>query len=118
MLKNLLLVLTGIVLGLTLINLCFAEKLTITTYYPSPYGVYKKLLATSLGLGDTNGDGNIDSSDVPTTQGQLHAQDLIRSNTGFQASGTNGITAINKAVQVGCTITVKGGLITGGSCFN
>lgn len=43
------------------------ESLTITTYYPSPYGSYNQLQTNSLGVGDVNGDGTLNSSDVPPT---------------------------------------------------
>ena len=46
----------------------FAEKaLTITTYYPSPYGVYNQLLTNYFGVGNNDGDVGLDSGDVPPT---------------------------------------------------
>ena len=50
------------------------EKLTITTYYPSPTGVYNKLLTETLGVGDTDGSGTLNFQDAPdpaTQRGQL-----------------------------------------------
>lgn len=47
------------------------ESMTITTYYPSPFGSYNQLQASSLGIGDNDTDGNIDSDDVPTTAGDV-----------------------------------------------
>ena len=41
------------------------EKITITTYYPSPYGSYNQLQTNTLGVGDNNGDNNFTSADVP-----------------------------------------------------
>jgi hypothetical protein len=41
------------------------ENITITTYYPAPFGVYQQLVTTTLGVGDTNGDGIIDDRDAP-----------------------------------------------------
>ena len=36
-------------------TLAFAEELTITTYYPSPYGSYNQLyVADKLGIGTTS----------------------------------------------------------------
>jgi hypothetical protein len=49
----------------------FAEEITITTYYPSPYGSYNYLQTDKLGVGDNNGDGSFSSSDVPTTSGNV-----------------------------------------------
>jgi hypothetical protein len=41
------------------------ETLTITTYYPAPFGVYQRLVTQTLGVGDTNASGGIDASDAP-----------------------------------------------------
>ena len=49
----------------------FAEEITITTYYPSPYGSYNYLQTDKLGVGDNSGDGSFTSSDVPTTSGHV-----------------------------------------------
>ncbi|MDD5465344.1 MAG: hypothetical protein PHP73_03270, partial [Candidatus Omnitrophica bacterium] len=42
-----------------------AEEITITTYYPSPYGLYNQLQTSTLGVGDNNGNSVLDSGDVP-----------------------------------------------------
>lgn len=55
------------------------ESITITTYYPSPYGIYNQMQANSLGIGDNNKDGNLDNGDVPTTAGDV----WIRGNVGI-----------------------------------
>jgi hypothetical protein len=41
------------------------ETITITTYYPSPYGVYNKLQTNMLAVGDMDGDGELTSQDLP-----------------------------------------------------
>ena len=41
------------------------ERLTITTYYPSPTGVYQRLQTQTLGVGDTNNSGGLDVNDAP-----------------------------------------------------
>jgi hypothetical protein len=51
--------------------LVLAEEITITTYYPSPYGSYNYLQTDKLGVGDNNGDGAWSSADVPTTTGDV-----------------------------------------------
>lgn len=52
---------------------CFAqEQLTITTYYPSPYGSYNELQTNKLAVGDTNGDNKLTSADQPPENGQLY----------------------------------------------
>jgi hypothetical protein len=47
------------------------EEFVITTYYPSPHGVYNELQANKLAVGDTNRDGKLDASDQPPEEGQL-----------------------------------------------
>ncbi len=68
-----------------LFNLCFAaeESITITTYYPSPYGSYNSLQTDKLGVGDNNGDGNFTSADVPTTTGDV----WIKGKVGIGTTG-------------------------------
>jgi len=41
------------------------ETLTLTTYYPAPFGIYQRLVTNALGVGDTNTSGGIDSGDAP-----------------------------------------------------
>ncbi len=56
---------TGIILFFG-VSLCLAqEQVTITTYYPSPYGVYNQMVTKTLGVGDTDGDSDIDANDAP-----------------------------------------------------
>jgi len=59
------------VLGESVMTMCRAEDITITTYYPSPYGSYNQLQANSLGVGDNNNSGSLDSGDVPATAGDV-----------------------------------------------
>jgi len=69
--------------GMTLffgVCFCYAQdQITVTTYYPSPYGVYNSLLADKLGIGDNDNDGNLTSADVPTASGDV----WIRGNVGI-----------------------------------
>ncbi|MDD4940826.1 MAG: hypothetical protein PHE65_02870 [Candidatus Omnitrophica bacterium] len=56
------------------------EKLTITTYYPSPTGIYNRLVAKTLGIGDVNGDGSININDAPdpeTKPGQVYINGTV-----------------------------------------
>ena len=41
------------------------ETITLTTYYPSPFGVYSQLATDTLGVGDNNSSGGIDANDAP-----------------------------------------------------
>lgn len=47
------------------------ETLTITTYYPSPYGSYNELQTNKLAVGDTNGDSQMTSADLPSRNGDI-----------------------------------------------
>ncbi|MEA3560247.1 MAG: hypothetical protein U9R31_00550 [Candidatus Omnitrophota bacterium] len=47
---------TLILIGLVVMIICkdgFAEDVTITTYYPAPFGVYEELRARKIGIGTT-----------------------------------------------------------------
>ena len=64
----------GIVVLFTLPIYAFAqerETLTLSTYYPAPYGVYDRLITNTLGVGDTNDDTKLNSSDGPANQGDV-----------------------------------------------
>lgn len=66
---------SALLLFICMVSLVFAEqpseKLTITTYYPSPTGIYNKLQSRRFSVGDTNDDGNINANDLPEYDGQL-----------------------------------------------
>ncbi len=47
------------------------QQITITTYYPSPVGIYKELMTRKLSVGDANKDGNINSLDLPNLEGSI-----------------------------------------------
>lgn len=63
--------------------LSFAEDITITTYYPSPYGSYRDVRAQHMGIGDTYSDpsqyywtdggtpGNVDDSTSLIVEGNV-----------------------------------------------
>lgn len=65
----------SLILGLLLciFSLYYAyaeEAITITTYYPSPYGSYNELaVASRQAIGDLNGDGKVDSADMAADVG-------------------------------------------------
>jgi len=58
-------------------TLVFAEDITITTYYPSPYGSYNALQVDRLGVGDNNNNGVPDAGDVPATTGYVWIKGLV-----------------------------------------
>ena len=119
----------------------FAEEITITTYYPSPYGAYNQLVTNSLGVGDNNVSGGLDSGDAPnplTNSGDVwiagnlgignggvsptEALDVTGTvkATGFQAGAAPGISRGMTVRDAGglsdCTITVTNGIITASTC--
>ncbi|MDD2702499.1 MAG: hypothetical protein PHC33_00615 [Candidatus Omnitrophica bacterium] len=53
------------------INLFAEESITITTYYPSPYGVYNQLQTNRLAVGDTDGNDTLDDADQPNRDGDI-----------------------------------------------
>jgi len=62
---------------LLLPSIVSAEEMTITTYYPSPNGAYDALNVKRLSVGDTNGDGSINASDVSASSGYLLVADKL-----------------------------------------
>ena len=74
MLKNkflLSLPLVFLVLTFSLPAFATDESITITTYYPSPYGVYNQLAANRLAVGDTNNDGALTAADQSNRDGDI-----------------------------------------------
>ena len=59
------------------------ETLTITTYYPSPTGSFNNLQANRLAVGDTNNDGNINSTDQANLDGNI----VLRPHTDAPGTG-------------------------------
>ncbi len=41
------------------------ETITLSTYYPSPFGIYNRLATNSFGVGDNNSSGGIEAGDSP-----------------------------------------------------
>ncbi|PIP67913.1 MAG: hypothetical protein CO035_06995 [Candidatus Omnitrophica bacterium CG_4_9_14_0_2_um_filter_42_8] len=92
-----------------------AEDITLTTYYPAPYGNYEELQASKLAVGS--------SVTMPTADGNITAGGTIQANTYFNFNGTNGdtdtyivitdldIAGINLRKKTR-TITVAGGIVT------
>ncbi|MFA5005733.1 MAG: hypothetical protein WC561_06395, partial [Candidatus Omnitrophota bacterium] len=81
------------------------EKITITTYYPSPYGSYNQLQADKLGVGDNNSDGSFTSSDVPVTSGDV----WIKGNVGIGTTQTI-VSPLKKLILKGLGTTTGIGL--------
>ncbi|MDD5681342.1 MAG: hypothetical protein PHI59_08910 [Candidatus Omnitrophica bacterium] len=63
----------GLLLALTFNSLVFAEEtITITTYYPSPYGVYREMRAKRIAIGDTY----YDAADMPWEEADADGGDI------------------------------------------
>jgi len=70
-------------------NTLAEEEITITTYYPSPYGQYNQLATNGLAVGDANGNGSLDVGDQPNRDGDIR----IKAQTGDPSTwpaGTSG----------------------------
>lgn len=84
---------------LIFISLVFAEDITITTYYPSPYGSYNEMRVNMLAVGS----GYQDAAVNPLTDGRLivsHNVSINRNTAGNYGSenvrlDTNGYGAVN-----------------------
>jgi hypothetical protein len=77
--------------------LCFAEEsITITTYYPSPYGSYNELQSNKLAVGDTDGNGTLDAADQPNRNGDIRLKAQTGNPTSWLA-GTTGQFAYSSA---------------------
>ena len=48
------------------------ETITLTTYYPAPFGVYNEMQANRMAVGDTDESGGLDGADQPDADGQLY----------------------------------------------
>lgn len=63
--------LLGILCAVVALAYAQEDSITITTYYPSPYGSYNQLQTNSFGVGDNNGNSVLEGGDVPTTSGDV-----------------------------------------------
>jgi hypothetical protein len=118
-------------------GLIHAEEITITSYYPSPYGVYNALQTDKFAVGDNNGDGSFTSADVPTTPGEVWIDGNVGIGNGavsptatldvngtvkatvFQSGAAPGVTKTISITEDGgatCTIILTNGIYTGGTC--
>ena len=77
------------------------EKIAITTYYPSPHGIYNELQANKISVGDVNNDGELSSLDHPPLNGQLYVARSVIYNpqTSLSSSGIKGEMVYNDATN-------------------
>ncbi|MDP3142690.1 MAG: tail fiber domain-containing protein [Candidatus Omnitrophota bacterium] len=74
----------SVILFLVLFSVCFAEDITITTYYPAPYGSYAELRAQRVAIGDSYSTGNYCWSPATCTNPiNVHADLVVEGNVGI-----------------------------------
>jgi len=67
----------GLVVAIALIvGIVYADQMTLSTYYPAPFGVYNQMVVRTLGVGDNNNDGSINHLDAPDPNDPTQANDL------------------------------------------
>ncbi len=80
------------------------ETITITTFYPSPVGVYNRLVTRTLGIGDNNNDGQITDADSPepaTNAGDLWVARNVQIGNNLRVVNNVGIrTNLNQPLLV------------------
>jgi len=105
-----------------------AEEITLTTYYPAPYGVYEELTATKLDVGATGlvvgatysgsqtapasgmlVEGNVGIGKTSATA-ELDVSGTVNA-TDYSVGGTAGASGTFTSVD-GKTVTVVNGIIT------
>ncbi|MFH1782005.1 MAG: hypothetical protein ABH848_00080 [Candidatus Omnitrophota bacterium] len=109
------------------------EELRLTTYYPSPHGVYTQLQTVTLGvntaapdpttnpgdvlIGDAGDPGSLTVSGAITASGDVTASGYVRAADYYSGDNSQGITT-SRQVVIGPLITntrtlvIKDGLIT------
>ena len=122
----------GLIFGFC-VSFCFAEEsITITTYYPSPYGVYNELQTNKFAVGGTNGSGGLDAGDQPPANGQLYTArsviykpqsslpafdaregELVYMNTDDSLYLYDGFSWVKQGGGGGCYVSYSGGCLTG-----
>jgi len=81
----------------------FAEEITITSYYPSPYGVYNELRAKKMAIGDNyidSGNYTWESADGDGGEVDYNADLVVEGNLGIGTSNPNFKTDIQQDVTM------------------
>ncbi|UCC95184.1 MAG: hypothetical protein JSW40_00095 [Candidatus Omnitrophota bacterium] len=94
------------------LGLCFAQEdeggtISLTTYYPAPYGVYDRLFTGALGVGDNAAIEGLDASDAPDPEIVAQQGDVwITGNVGIGIEEPQNNPPQNK-------LDVAGGVVIG-----
>ena len=120
--KKAILFITLISLATFTCSVVFAEQITITTYYPAPYGVYKELQAETLTVNNNDQQVFIGDSSNPG----ITIQDMLASGTnpyisfiGGSSTSTIGLTPVNYKMSLNKDIlTIRGGFDPTGAPFS
>ncbi len=86
------------------------ESITITTYYPSPYGSYRELRSKRLAIGDNYTDtASYTWEEVNNDGGQVDylADLVVEGNVGIGTTSPNTLLHLNSASNVGPQITLS-----------
>lgn len=79
----------------------FADTLTITTYYPAPYGAYRQLASQTLGVGDNNNDNVLNANDAPNPNDPNQFGDVwIRGKVGIGTTTPQARLEVNKTLRL------------------
>jgi len=93
------------------------ESLTITTYYPSPYGSYREMRAQRMAVGDNyiQGDQYCWPGDTCTTTINTNADLVVEGNVGIGLTDPAEKLSVNGNIVASGTICTAAGVCLGGA---